>query len=46
MSIEYIRLAHQDGLGIGDPRDIELVGNDIGHESWGFSVGDNAASLH
>jgi len=44
MSIEYIKLAHEDGLGIGDPRDIELVGDDLHHESWGFTVGDNAAS--
>jgi len=45
MSIEYIRVAHEDHLGIGDPRDIEIVGADISNESWGFSVGDNAASL-
>jgi uncharacterized protein (DUF362 family) len=45
MSIEYIRVAHEDRLGIGDPRDIEIVGADISNESWGFSVGDNAASL-
>jgi uncharacterized protein (DUF362 family) len=44
MSLEYIRVAHDDGLGIGDPRDIELVGEDVSKESWGFSVGDNAAS--
>jgi uncharacterized protein (DUF362 family) len=44
MSIEYINLAHRDGLGVGDPRDIEIVGDDIAGENWGFSVGDNAAS--
>jgi uncharacterized protein (DUF362 family) len=44
MSLEYINVAHQEGLGVGDPRDIEIVGDDISHESWGFSVGDNAAS--
>lgn len=44
LSIGYIRLAHQDGLGVGDPRDIELVGDDLSQENWGFSVGDNAAS--
>ena len=27
LSIGYIRLAHEAGLGIGDPRDIELVGD-------------------
>src|SRR5204863_3153132 len=44
MSLEYIKVAHDDGLGVGDPRDIEVVGSDISKESWGFSVGDNAAS--
>jgi uncharacterized protein (DUF362 family) len=44
MSIGYINLAHQDGLGIGDPRDIELIGDDFGRENWRFTVGDNAAS--
>ncbi len=44
MSLEYINVAHGDGLGVGDPRDIEVVGDDISGESWGFSVGDNAAS--
>jgi uncharacterized protein (DUF362 family) len=45
LSLEYINVAHQDGLGVGDPRDIEIAGDDISHESWGFSVGDNAASM-
>ncbi len=45
MSIEYIRVAHEDGLGVGDPRDIEVVGDvDAAGESWGFKVGDNGAS--
>jgi hypothetical protein len=44
MTIEYIRVAHDDGLGVGDPRDIEVVGEDISGESWGFHVGDNLAS--
>jgi uncharacterized protein (DUF362 family) len=44
MSLEFIKVAHDDGLGVGDPRDIEIVGADISNESWGFSVGDNAAS--
>jgi uncharacterized protein (DUF362 family) len=42
--IPYIRLAHERGLGIGDPRDIEVLGDDVSGESWGFSVGDNGAS--
>ena len=44
MSLEYIAVAHEDGLGVGDPRDIELVGDDVSGENWGFEVGDNAAS--
>ena len=45
MSIEYINVAHQDKLGVGDARDIEIVGADISNESWGFEVGDNGASM-
>lgn len=45
LSISYIRLAHEAGLGIGDPREIELVGDtDLTNESWNFRVGDNGAS--
>jgi len=45
LSIRYLALAHQRGLGAADPRDIELVGEPaIGDERWGFSVGDNFAS--
>src|SRR5271165_3424908 len=45
MSLEFIKLAHEDGLGVGDPRDIEIVGDDVSRESWGFTVGDNGASV-
>jgi uncharacterized protein (DUF362 family) len=45
LRIDYIRLAHEDGLGVGDPSQIELVGDaDLGNESWKFHVGDNGAS--
>ncbi len=44
LSIKYIRMAHDAGLGVGDPREIEIVGADISNESWGFKVGDNGAS--
>jgi hypothetical protein len=44
MQLEFINVAHEDGLGVGDPRDIDIVGDDISGESWGFQVGDNAAS--
>jgi uncharacterized protein (DUF362 family) len=40
MSIRYIRLAHEAGLGVGDPRDIEIVGDvEAAKQSWGFRVG-------
>jgi uncharacterized protein (DUF362 family) len=42
MKLDYIRLAHEQGLGVGDPRDIELVGEDISRENWHFKVGVNA----
>ncbi|MBP1655951.1 MAG: hypothetical protein H6Q31_552 [Bacteroidetes bacterium] len=45
MSLEYIRVAHGDGLGVGDVREIEVVGADISRESWGFHVGNNGASM-
>lgn len=45
MTLEYVKVAHDDGLGVGDPRDIEIVGDDVSGESWGFRVGDNGASV-
>ena len=45
LSIEYIRVAHEDKLGVGDAREIEIVGADISSESWGFKVGNNAVSM-
>jgi uncharacterized protein (DUF362 family) len=45
MSIPFIRLAHEKGFGIGDPREIEIVGHDIEQEpSWGFVQEDTFAS--
>ena len=41
LSINYIRLAHERGLGVGDAREIELVGDDISGENWGFKVGQH-----
>jgi uncharacterized protein (DUF362 family) len=41
MTIPYIRLAHERGLGNGDVRDIEIVGDDIAGENWEFEVGYN-----
>ena len=45
LSIKYINLAHQCGLGCGDPRDITLVGDDIANVNWNFSVGTNAVKV-
>ena len=45
LDIKYIRLAHYHGLGTGDPREIELVGDDISGENWGFKVGRNSHSF-
>ena len=41
LSIDYIRLAHERGLGVGDVREIEVVGDDVSGENWGFEVGYN-----
>jgi uncharacterized protein (DUF362 family) len=45
LSIKYIRLAHEQGLGIGDPREIEIVGDDASRENWNFKVGYNSHSF-
>ncbi len=39
LTIGYIRIAHEDGLGIGDVREIEIVGDSIEGQDWGFEVG-------
>ncbi len=44
MSIGYINLAHEAGLGTGKADEIEVVGDDISGENWHFRVGDNLAS--
>ena len=38
MSIPFLRMAHERGLGIADPRDIELVGDDVSRENFGFQT--------
>src|SRR3972149_9369469 len=38
LSIKYIRMAHEDGLGMGDVREIEIVGEDISQVNFGFTV--------
>lgn len=44
MSLKFIRLAHDLGLGVGDPKEIEVVGYDISAENWGFIQEDTFAS--
>ena len=37
MSIKFIRLAHERGLGVGNPSEIELVGDvEVGNQNWHF----------
>jgi uncharacterized protein (DUF362 family) len=38
MSIPFIRMADERGLGIGDPRNIEVVGDDVSRENFGFQT--------
>jgi uncharacterized protein (DUF362 family) len=45
MSLEFIALADERGLGNGRRSEIEIVGDtELADERWGFSVGDNGAS--
>jgi hypothetical protein len=38
MSIPFLRMAHERGLGVADVRDIELVGDDVSRENFGFTT--------
>ena len=38
MSIPFLRMAHERGLGVADPRQIELVGDDVAGENFGFKT--------
>jgi hypothetical protein len=38
MSIPFLRMAHERQLGIADPREIELVGDDVTGENFGFTT--------
>ncbi len=45
MSIQFIRLAHEHDLGVGDPNEIEIIGYDIEQEQpWKFVQEDTFAS--
>jgi uncharacterized protein (DUF362 family) len=44
-SLRFIRLAHERDMGVGDPRQIEIVGYDIENEpDWNFIQTDTFAS--
>lgn len=44
MKVKYIRLAHERGLGVGNPSEIEVIGEDVKDVSFGFKVGKNLAA--
>jgi hypothetical protein len=44
--VEAIRLAHEDGLGVGDVREIDVVGLDLARENWRSSPGERAPASH
>jgi hypothetical protein len=44
MKLDFIRLAHEEGLGTGDPVDIEVVGEDISGVDFGFVQTETFAS--
>ena len=41
LSLRFISLAHERGLGCGDVSQIEIVGEDISGVNWGFSGTEN-----
>lgn len=46
MQIDYIRIAHEQGLGVGKPSEIEIVGDvDVANEDWQFKVGGHMHSF-
>ncbi len=45
LSLPFIRLAHEKGMGIGDPNQIEILGEtELAGTSWGFVQEDTFAS--
>ncbi|MHA1783592.1 MAG: DUF362 domain-containing protein [Candidatus Helarchaeota archaeon] len=39
LSLPFIKMAHDEGLGCGDFDQIEIIGEDISNENWKFRVG-------
>ncbi|MCK4720597.1 DUF362 domain-containing protein, partial [bacterium] len=45
--LDYVRLGHEAGLGVGRLDEIEIVGDsEVAEESWGFHVGANFAAKY
>lgn len=44
MTLDFVRIGHEHGLGHGRLDEIEVVGEDISDVNFGFEVGDNLAS--
>lgn len=41
MKVKYIAMAHEEGLGVGDPSQIEMVGDDVSGLNLNFKTEDN-----
>lgn len=39
LKLPFIRMAHEEGLGCGDFDQIDIVGEDVSNENWGFNAG-------
>ncbi len=44
LEIPFIKIAHESGLGCGDIKNIEVLGEDIKKVNWNFNVGNTFAS--
>lgn len=44
LDIPYLRMAHDDGIGVADPKAIDIVGEDISGVDFRFFVGENLAA--
>ncbi|MCL4218647.1 MAG: DUF362 domain-containing protein, partial [Candidatus Hydrogenedentes bacterium] len=44
LGVKCIRMAHEEGLGVGDPAQIQYEGVDISDVNFGFAQTDNAVS--
>jgi len=38
LTIPYLRMCHERGLGVGDPREIQVIGEDISEVNFGFQT--------